>query len=309
MIKKIKDVIQFYHKELNLEKFEKKDIKINSIGNGENHLIYLAQIKNKKFIFRISFRPELESKLKKEFKILKKIPKQIGPEPLIFDNSKKLIPNAFMIQTFVSGKTIKNWTDELLVNHAKLLTKLHSKKSNKKTKSPYDFFIKRISFTKNNQPEVIKNDELIEKISIKLKTIFLKNKNIFDKKKNSVLIHGDLHNNNILVKNKQIKYVDWEEAQFGDNALDVATIIWFTDLELKKYKIYLNTYLKNLKDVNLEKRMILWLLYKDFSLLLHKKWQSLNPKTRAIKANENFTQTIRNINKRIEKRIRYFYNM
>jgi thiamine kinase-like enzyme len=306
IVNKIKKALKHYHKELDLGDFKLNNIEVNPLGNGENHLIYLASVGGKLFVFRISFRRELESALKKEFEILKKLSSGLGPKPFIFDNSKKIIPNSFMIQSFISGKKIKKWTKDLLRIHAKQLALLHSKNITEKKENLYDVFIKRANFSKNNQPEVVKDDKLIKEVFVRLNKIFSKNKQILENQKHSYLIHADLHDDNILVKDNKLHYVDWEEARYGDNALDVASLLWFIKLDDEKYKTYLNTYLENLKDEDLEKRMILWLLYKDFSLLLHKKWQSLKPETRAIKSNEDYNKTIKEIIKRLEKRMEHF---
>lgn len=306
MIDKIKEALKHHHKELDLEDFKENNIKVNTLGNGENHLIYLASVNGKKFVFRISFREELESALKREFEILKKLPSGFGPKPLIFDDSKKIIPNSFMIQSYVSGKKVNIWTKNLLSIHATQLALLHSKNITEKRENLYDVFIKRANFSKNNQPEVVKNDKLIEDVFIRLNELFSDNKQIFEKQKHSYLIHADLHDDNILVENNKLHYVDWEEARYGDNALDVATLLWFIELDDNNYKTYVNTYLDNFKDKDLEKRMILWLLYKDFSLLLHKKRQSLEPETRAIKSNEDYNKTIKEIINRLERRIEFF---
>lgn len=211
-----------------------------------------------------------------------------------------------MIQSFFSGKKIKKWTKNFLKIHAKQLALLHSKNITEKKENLYDVFIKRANFSKNNQPEVVEDDKLIKNVFIRLNELFSNNLKIFEKQKHSYLIHADLHDDNILVENNKLHYVDWEEAREGDNALDVATLLWFIELNDNDYKTYLNTYLDNFKDENLEKRMILWLLYKDFSLLLHKKWQSLKPETRAIKINEDFNKTIEGIINRLERRIDFF---
>ena len=306
MIDKIKVALKYHHRKLELDDFKEQNIEVNTLGNGENHLIYLASVNDKKFVFRISFREELESALKKEFEILKKLPSGFGPKPFVFDESKKIIPNSFMIQSFVSGKKIKKWTKHLLRIHAKQLAFLHSKNITEKKENLYDVFIKRANFSKNNQPEVVEDDKLIEDIFIRLNELFSNNKQIFEKQKHSYLIHADLHDDNILVEDDKLYYIDWEEARYGDNALDVATLLWFIKLDDDNYKTYLNTYLDSLKDEDLEKRMFLWLLYEDFSLLLHKKWQSLEPETRAIKSDEDYDKTIKAIINRLERRMDSF---
>ena len=171
-----------------------------------------------------------------------------------------------MIQSFISGKKVHKWGESLLKSHAKKMALLHSKEKVKKKDDLYKVFMARANYSKINQPEILKDDVLIESVFAKLESIFSENKLIFDKQKNSYLIHGDLHDGNILLDVKTLHYVDWEEAKYGDNALDVASLLWFVNLNKNEYDTYLNTYKKILKDNTLEKRMLLWLLYKDFSL-------------------------------------------
>ncbi|MBU0648712.1 aminoglycoside phosphotransferase family protein [Patescibacteria group bacterium] len=204
MIQKIKHAIKFYRKKLNLDNTEDQTVEVDTLGNGENHLIYLAVIGNKKLVFRISFRKELEDALKNEFNILKKLPQGLGPKPFVFDDSKKIIPNSFMIQSFIPGEKINAWTKGLLATHAEQLVLLHSKNISEKKENLGDIFIRRADFTKNNQAEVIKDDQLIEDIFAKLNSIFSKNKQIFEKQEHSYLIHADLHGDNILAEKNRL---------------------------------------------------------------------------------------------------------
>lgn len=301
MLQEIEKAFDFYKHDLGVDNFD--NLKINKLQSGENHLIYLLSVDIEKFIFRVSFRLELENSLKNEFNILNKIPKNLGPNPFIFDDSKKILKNAFMIQGFIDGEILNNWTQELLIKHAEKMLELHFSSILKYPLScPYDSFLKRYQFSKINQPDVIDNS-FIRNVFLKVDSVIKKYKHNSKKQGKSCFIHGDLHNGNILIKNKNIFYVDWEEAGYGDNALDVATLLWFLDLNKQDYDIYLKTYTHKINDSNFEIRMFLWLLYKDFSLLLHKKWQSLDSEKRAMNSKENYKNVIENIARRIEKRI------
>lgn len=52
--------------------------------------------------------------------------------------------------------------------------------------------------------------------------------------------------------------------------------------------------------------MNLWLIYKDFSLLLHMKWMALEPDSRSISKTEDFEANIKRIIGKLERRISFF---
>lgn len=305
MENRIKEALRFYKHELNI-----KDIggfSVTLLNNGQNHHIYLAEADNKHFIFRISFREELEASLKNEFDTLKTIPANLGPEAYVFDDSKKLIPKAFMIQSFLKGHHVERFSDTFLITHARKMADLHSKNViNQKPKSVYETFFERYNYSKKNQPELFKNDLSIEEVASKIEILFTQNEGIFQNINKSYLIHGDLHHKNILIDAETIRYVDWEEARYGDNALDVATLLWFIELSQKQYETYFSAYQEIIQDESLEKRMNLWLIYKDFSLLLHMKWMALEPDSRSISKTEDFEANIKRIIGKLERRISFF---
>ncbi|MCC7433024.1 aminoglycoside phosphotransferase family protein [Candidatus Peregrinibacteria bacterium] len=301
----IREVLRFYKDQLYIN--EVNGFSVTLLNSGQNHHIYLADAGNKQFIFRISFREELEASLKKEFDTLKTIPANLGPEAYIFDDSKKLIPKAFMIQSFIKGQHVEKFSNAFLATHARKMADLHSKNViNQKPKSAYESFFERYDYSKKNQPELFENDLSIDQIATKIETLFSHNEGIFKNINNSYLIHGDLHHRNILLDGETIKYVDWEEARYGDNALDVATLLWFIELSPEQYGTYLTTYQEIIQDPSLEKRMNLWLIYKDFSLLLHMKWVALEPETRSISKTEDFNSSIKKIIDKLEARISLF---
>lgn len=104
-------------------------VRLKSLGQGENNINILAVInKKQKMVFRIGIRQELESNMKREYLGLLLLPKGIGPKPIFFDNSRRLIKKPYIIEEFVEGRHIKIWNKKHLALHAKTLAKLHSKK-------------------------------------------------------------------------------------------------------------------------------------------------------------------------------------
>lgn len=72
----------------------------------------------------------------------------------------------------------------------------------------------------------------------------------FDKQK-KVLIHGDFTKENILVKDNQIKLIDFEYCRFSNKYWDIASFIDENNVDIK---IFISIY-KNISEIKI-KRMI-----------------------------------------------------
>ncbi len=284
---------------LGLSAEEIASAKITYLGNGENNRMYRLDSDSRSFVIRISFRQELEERLAQEFETLRELPEGVGPVPYIFDNSHEYIPHAFMIQSFVYGQHPKDWTKDQLEKHAKKLAHLHLSKT-----TPTDgiditqLFEAKISLRKDD-PEIFDTD--IANVIQKVRTTISKREPAFLELKNLYRIHGDLHGANILNHEGKLNYVDWEESTQGDPAIDVAALLLSHPLPDDLYQAYIDEYRRHVLDVNLETRIPVWLLYKDLSLLLHKKWQSLDPARSINNEPEDYTKTIHTIIARMNK--------
>lgn len=261
-------------------------IQIDPIGHGENNHIFKVTIGSNQLVFRIPFRLELAPKLKQEFLTLKNIPTNIGPEALLFHEGDP----TYMIQSLIPGIHITDWTIKLIHKHVDTMVRLHS--SSTMDCNGIDIislFEAKIDFRYKNDPEVMQDKSILgltQKLLQQLKTI----QTIFSNVKILSFIHGDLHPGNILVDAENIHYVDWEEARYDDYALDVAGLLLSQSINTE---LYFAAYQKAaIPDPSLGIRVITWLLYKDLSFLLHKKWESLNPACRTIHQSEQDYQTI-----------------
>lgn len=269
-----KEIVQYVT--LNLSKFNLstlENIQVSPLGIGENNINYLIIINKKsKYVFRIPFRKESLKFLISEFKFLKTLPKHIGPKPILLDQSKKIIPRAFSILTYVEGKHIQKWTKKHLKAHAEKLAELHSDQKN--------YFIidgkkyKRFNLLKQFDQELKGFEEVLDEPQVRdyLKSIrkhLAEHNFLFLELKQFSKCHLDPCVNNILIYNHKINYIDWEWSRYWDSARDVAMLFyedfsvrpWMIKLNGERLNFYLNSYLHKRKDKTLIQRIKVWKKY------------------------------------------------
>lgn len=279
-------------------------IKISVCGMGENNVNYLAVINNIRFVFRIALKPPIEENVINEYNILKVLPKDVAPVPIYYDNSKKYLSKTFMIQSYVTGKPIKNWSNDIIRLHAQKIAKLHSQTSKSST-----FFGNEFSIYKRLLKELKsyasdgtlgKNDKEVEALSKKIKVLFKEKDYLFTELSRFSRIHADLTIGNIFVNKGELHYIDWEWSRFDDNAFDIAKL-YYTDVKLLDWALKLNnaqenllldTYLKALpfSDKTLRERVHLWQTYIMFTDYIYFKWKLNNYKKTENKLSKQYYQ-------------------
>ncbi len=269
-----------------------KSIKISNLGAGENNLNLLVVVnKSYKFVFRIAMRPSTEKNMKNEFRYLEIIPKNYGPEPLYFDNSKKVMNAVFSVLRYIEGKHVKYWSKKYLKMHALKMAELHRRKYpfcgrlNKKQKV-FDIYKKFQSEIKKYSQESswLLNDPDIKRLLPMIKHSLKSNNHLFTSIKKFSMIHNDLLISNILFTKEGFRYIDWEWLCFRDPAKDVSKLFfkthslppWRIKLTNKRLDYYLDTYLKYNPDKTLKQRIDILLDYDKFLELLYFKWKVKN---------------------------------
>jgi thiamine kinase-like enzyme len=252
---------------------------------GENNLSILAKVNDKiKLVFRIGLRKDLEKRMKYEFRMLRLLPHDIGPEPIYFDDSKKIINHAYMILSYVEGKATNRWGKKQLSLHAKKLALLHKKK--------YDFRgtpeekHKKIDLMQKFREQAqgyggMFSDKDIKPLLQNVSKFVKENNHYFTSQKKFSLIHGDGCKDNILFSKNDVHYIDWEFIQMGDPAEDLTRFFyqdiqvdpWFIKLNRKKLEYLLNEYLKYHKDKTLKERVIVWNAVLKFLDFLYFRWK------------------------------------
>ena len=155
----------------------------------------------------------------------------------LFEILKKLkLVRKRTINTFLkTNYTIKNYSNNELLREAKLFSDWYMPKIIKK----------KLSLSKKLYIKIIK--KLI--LSLKLKK--------------KVFVHRDFHISNIMIKKNKIYLIDSQDAVFGNEAYDLASLIDDVRIKIKlknREKIY-EKFISNKKKINLEK------LRNDFEIL------------------------------------------
>ncbi len=221
---------------INLQRYELfKDMSIESFellsNQGHCNHNYLVIAQNKKYLIR-EFK--LENDRKSEFNIQKKIAKKkIGASPLLLDEK-----NGLIIAHYLEGKHQTKLTQQMLKKMAKLLKRLHSIKIRQK----------RNSFKNNFKFK----DKKVKKAFVILEK----------ERKQYALGHNDLHPQNILFYNREIKLIDWEYARFSDIYFDLVSIIIEYKLNPKDTQIFLRSYFLK-EPINGKKIKAFTIIYKE----------------------------------------------
>ncbi|MFC1697568.1 phosphotransferase [Nanoarchaeota archaeon] len=274
------------------------------LGLGENNINYKLNLNNQKYVIRIGLRKEFESNMKKEFFSLKLLPKDMGSQPIYFDNSKKIVPKVYSILSFIEGKKVIRWQNKHLKLHAEKLAHLHKKKYPfhgniyKKFKTNIDLH-KRLQRDMKEFGTTLKNRN-IQRILPKVEQYIKDNNHLFQKLKKFSLIHGDPCIDNILFTKDKIHYIDWEWTQFYDPAEDVSRFFfpdiacnpWYIKLSKEKINYFLKHYLKINPDKTLRQRVKVKNTFLKFTDYVYFKWKLDNWKTETSQLPKSHYQNI-----------------
>ncbi|MFH1917303.1 MAG: aminoglycoside phosphotransferase family protein [Nanoarchaeota archaeon] len=288
-------------------------LSVSRLGMGENNLNFLVAINKSRFVIRINLRPELEDNLEREFLALKCVPAGIGPMPVFIDRSKKIIPNAYSVLTYVEGKPVKNWTRKHLRLHAQKLAFLH-----KKTYPYWSDFVtkhKRLDIVKRYQGHVADFDMQFDKDSCSIIANVEKyledHKHLFLSLSRFSLIHMDTCINNILFTKDDVKYIDWEWVRIRDPAEDLSRhyypdfslMPWAILLNGSRWEYFLDEYLKLRKDKTLKERVKVWNTYYLLTDMLYFQWKIANfTKEKSDLSKKHYESAIRLMKRSLNKR-------
>ncbi len=206
---------------------------VTFLAKGSNNISYLLDNGDKKLVFRICVNEKHSGShgLRNEHIIQKLFEGGIAPKPFIWDGSKKKFPYKFRIETFVEGMKPKRLTEKTMLKLARILAELHSKKFAKCGKYPgkdrvflFGEIVKPYFKKARHYNELL--DHFIDLGECHIE--YYKNK--LKEFKDFTLIHLDLHIDNLVLENSELKLLDWEYAEIGDPAMDIAILFWYSDM-------------------------------------------------------------------------------
>ncbi len=217
---------------------------IKQVSNTSLHKVYFVTDNNNvTHVVRFNSFPRIHKEF--QFFIEKQIDelfetKNIPRKNILFvDVSRKVIPTDYEISEYQYGNTLytislqKKIPKEFHQNAGKLLAKIHQIK--RKKYGPYLLKVNKTFLTGAyesweqfifcNLDSHLQFCEKQNVISVKERKIIkdiLTKQSFLLKKIEPVLLHGDLANHNIFVRNKEIVFIDWGDALSGDFIYDLA---------------------------------------------------------------------------------------
>ena len=272
---------------LNFEKIgikENEKVSLLDLPSGLWNFNFIVEINGvRKFVIR-AYSPNKEgfysNSEKSEFQVLKIISNEnISPKPILFDDSKKIISYDVLIEEYIEGERLQDLEYLHIKEMARVLAKLHSVNipenctiEKKDYRIETLFGISEYMINSYSEKEYV-DKELLDQFKQILKKLKDSLTSLPKFEEKDSIIHMDLIASNIMVlKNGNIKLVDWESPGIGDPAFDVwaftnkAFNLWDLDIFMdeEKKNIFLQEYLKYRKDKTLIERINakkdLWIL-------------------------------------------------
>ncbi len=156
----------------------------------------------------------------KEYDMLAKVPEHLRPKQIALDISRHYISRPFRIEAFVPGKMCTVLNKNMVIGIAESLAELHRDSivtDIERQNSLPGMHFKSLLWSNLPLREPLQQ---VQKIGQQTYESILKIS------RKIVLVHGDLHLENILSTEKGLCFIDWEHLGFDDAALDIAAFFW-----------------------------------------------------------------------------------
>lgn len=215
------------------------------LGNGESYTAWRVG----ELVVRVPRRPvdALPKPPAAEFAALALVPAGLGPTPVT-------LAGGTMVTSFVPGRIVADWDDALLVAHARQLAVLHARPYDRcgpatAPASPVcsitDRYAAAYDWWHRHHPDVLAAADLEPAVRAYVAAA----EPAFRRLRRFALIHGDLVPSNILVDDGLPRYVDWEWAEIGDPAQDLAFLggvgapaPWYLPMTEERIAFFLDAY-------------------------------------------------------------------
>ncbi|GGR87072.1 hypothetical protein GCM10010252_27250 [Streptomyces aureoverticillatus] len=243
-----------------------------------------------------------------EFTALTVLPDGIGPSAVLLEQARdNPLGSPYMVCGYVSGRVLRptEWNDDLLAAHARQMSRLHTPAFDRcgDIEAPPEERATHLSLTRlfttgltwwsETHPHVVDDPE-VSRLLPRVEAFVAAAEPAFRRLERFTLIHGDLVVPNILVDDAGTpRYVDWEWAEIGDPAQDLAYIggcvpapPWYVPLDRTRIRRLLENYLRHSPDPwgetlgSLETRRDAWEVYERFFSSLHFRTRRNTPEDR-----------------------------
>lgn len=242
------------------------DPQVSRIGSGESYEAWLvAAAGAEPLVVRVARRPvsDLPRPMAAELAGIALVPDGIGPRAVVLEESPKPLGSPFMVTGFVPGREVDpaGWTGELVAAHARQLARLHARPyaacgdvtvpeaSRSAAFSLTGKYDESIDWWRGENPAVVADPE-VAALAPRVRAYVAAAEPAFARLHRFALVHGDCVVPNILVDDAGVpRYVDWEWAEIGDPAQDLAYLggyvaapPWYLPLTLKRLDLLLDAY-------------------------------------------------------------------
>jgi aminoglycoside phosphotransferase (APT) family kinase protein len=248
------------------------------LGQGEaNRNILVTVNQAYRFNLRIGLRNEESLRtLQSEFAMLRAIPAEIGPRAFAADLSRANFSHPYIVLEYIDGAVKANWDTDDFQAHARTLARLHQRKFdrhgaiNQLTDAPYDFlhrFDVALHYWQNNFSYLL-DIPVVRRLIPPIRHFVAAHNTLFTNLRRFTVMHGDAHPLNILFQNDRVRYIDWEWAEIGDPACDLAMLgwdvatAWQIELTGERRDRFLDAYLVLEPDHALRQRRDVWMVFK-----------------------------------------------
>jgi Ser/Thr protein kinase RdoA (MazF antagonist) len=267
---------------------------LHALGNGENNENHLITMKQRKYVLRICTHGK-PAQLIREYHTLQKIPKGIGPKPLLLG---KTVSGAYMLQSYIKGSSVQKWSRPLLFSLGKMLAQLHLQQHHhveyqgvRYERLDLQDYFDCINLQFYSTCLVLKKDKALVSFTKKLRKNCDKFTRTFPRLTYS-RIHGDLAQTNILMQKNKIFLLDWEFSHIMDPARDFATFFyddhpynegnWRIVLANEARASLLEGYQGVRNDPFLAERISFWIQFDKLCGLIYMKWKLAKMKTSTL---------------------------
>jgi thiamine kinase-like enzyme len=214
------------------------------LGKGEHNVNFLLNTIKGDFVLRIYANTQFDNS-EKEYKILKKLNGKCAPKVYFFDNSKSNFKYDYMIQEFIAGITLKEFSDNDLKKVARIMKEIHQIKNlteKREWKEPISSWSKK-NIIHNSKYLGVEFHNEMKQLYSKVLNELEKIKSLIKKYDRINLIHDDIiPENTIKTKEGNLILIDWELATFDYFFFEFGCMVAENHLTKKQEEIFLKEY-------------------------------------------------------------------
>lgn len=273
------------------------DLDVALVGAGESYAAWLVRASEQRFLWRFPRREpqDMPHPMAQEFAALCQVPTEVGSQGIAMDDTtNNVLGRRYLVTTYVPGRVLgaDQWTDEHLAAHARQMAALHRRVHagpgpvGERNDGRIDLlgqFDAGYQWWRGRHPQIADTPAMRE-LAAAVRAYLAQRAGVFDRDDLYSLIHGDLVATNIVIDDLGTpRFIDWEWAQVGDVARDLAYIggevyggPWYVPMSRDQVESLVTAYLRHLPPAeqgqdraDLLARRDAWEVYERFLSSLH----------------------------------------